>query len=198
MRIKHSVGYFSSYDRGLNYLLDMWPDIRQAVPDATLSVYYGWNSYDNMHSHSPEQMKWKYQMIRKIHDLKSQGVAEFGRVNHQELAKAMRELEVWAYPTGFPEINCITAIKCGASGMIPITTGYAALQETVLEPQHDWGEAIYDEVNNKDVLTDFKARLIKALQDGRPEAERQAKATEYIDKFSWDVIAQAWDKCASA
>lgn len=198
MRKKHSVGYFSSYDRGLNYLLDMWPEIREAVPDATLDIYYGWNSYDKMHSHSPQQMRWKLQIIRELHKLKDQGVTEHGRVDHETLAKAMKQLEVWAYPTGFPEINCITAIKAGAAGLVPITTGYAALQETVLEEQHDWGEAIYDDANNKDVLEDFKKRLIDALLNPRSEAERTKKAKQYVEEFSWEVIAKQWDAvCAS-
>lgn len=197
MRRKHSVGYFSSYDRGLNYLLDMWPDIHAAVPDATLDIYYGWNSYDRMHSGNPQQMKWKWQIIRQLHDLKDMGVTEHGRVNHVELANAMKALEIWAYPTGFPEINCITAIKAGASGMVPITTGYAALQETVLEKQKDWGEAMYDDANNADVINDFKRRLIFALTHPRGEIDRKKKAREYIEKFNWTTIAGDWDKVMS-
>jgi len=42
MRHKHWVIYTSSYDRGLEHLLKMWPDVKKAVPDAELHIFYGW------------------------------------------------------------------------------------------------------------------------------------------------------------
>ena len=188
-RRHHSVGYFSSYDRGLETLLRLWPQVRKEVPDATLDIYYGWDAFDGFHKSNPEMMKWKYQMLRKLHGLKDQGVTENGRVSHHDLARAMQSLEVWAYPTEFPEINCITALKAGKAGLIPVTSGYAALQETILEPQPDYGDFW---ANNEALATDFVHRLVTALEDGRPEGERTAKSVLY-KKFGWEHIAATWD-----
>jgi len=170
----------------------MWPDIKKEVPEAELYWAYGWDSYDKMHSKNPQQMKWKWEMVRKMADV---GCNVLGRLSHEDLALEFQSSSVWAYPTAFPEINCITAIKAGKAGCIPVTTGYAALQETVLEEQKDWGEAMDDD-DNSEVVADFKKRLIAALKEGRTWVERNNKSLEY-NKFSWENIAKDWDSALS-
>jgi glycosyltransferase involved in cell wall biosynthesis len=83
-RIPHRVGWFSSYDRGLDVLLEIWPYIKEKVPDVELHVAYGWNTFDEFHKKNPERMKWKWQMIRKFSEF---DVTEHGRLSHKELAK---------------------------------------------------------------------------------------------------------------
>lgn len=188
-RRKHSVGYYSSYDRGLPCLLHLWPRIKEQVPDATLDIYYGWNSFDQFHKDNPERMKWKWQTIRDLAKLKKEGVTEHGRVSHERLAEVLLETEVWAYPTQFPEINCITALKAGKAGCIPVTSGYAALQETVLEDQPDYAETIYTDKLKQD---EFVERIVKALKEGRNE-EKRAYYSQKYDKYDWSQIAKKWD-----
>ena len=124
MKRKHSAGYFSSYDRGLECLLHLWPKIQ--VPDATLDIYYGWNSFDKMFADNPDGMKWKWGVIRLLSENKERGVTEHGRVSHEELARRMNEIEVWLYPTQFTEIHCITALKTAEADMHQVHTGVAA------------------------------------------------------------------------
>jgi glycosyltransferase involved in cell wall biosynthesis len=83
---KNSVGYFSAYYRGLECLLGMWPKIREQVPDATLDVYYGWESWVALQGEDD----FYERMERRFEELKTQGVTVHGRVSHVELAKAMR------------------------------------------------------------------------------------------------------------
>lgn len=188
-RNPHKVIFGSSADRGLDTLMRLWPEVLKEVPDAELHWYYGWNTFDAFHKKNPVQMKWKYEQVRTMHRL---GVKGGVRLSHDELAKQMLSAGVWAYPTHFPEINCITAIKCGLAGMIPVTSGYAALQETVLEPQPNYGEGM-----TKETEADFVKRLIKALKEGRSEADRQKMAKKYL-KFSWSEIAKVWNEaCVS-
>ena len=186
-RNPYKVIYGSSADRGLECLVELWPEIKKQVPQAELHWYYGWNSFDEFHRQNPQQMKWKYQLIRKMHQA---GVIVHGRVSHEDLAIAFKESSVWAYPTEFPEINCITAIKAGAAGCIPVTSGYAALQDTVLEDEVDYKETIY---NNKPAQKDFIARVVKALKEGRSEKERAKQASKY-SKFYWEKIAGQWNE----
>lgn len=192
-RRSHSVGYYSSYDRGLECLLRLWPAVRKEVPDATLDIYYGWNWFDIIQKNNPEAMKWKLSILKNISKLKSQGVKEHGRVDHTTLADAMLETEVWAYPTQFEEINCMTAIKTGLAGQIPVTSGYAALQETVKEKQKNYCEPDNDLYNNKQRQDEFVAELVTALKEGRTEDERATKAKAYLG-FDWSAIAQQWAK----
>lgn len=163
MKKPYSVGYFSSYDRGLECLLNMWPEIKKQVPEATLDIYYGWNTFDSVHKNNPEQMKWKWSIIRKINEL--DGVSEHGRVDHQTLAKKMREIQVWAYPTEFTEIHCITALKAQEAGCIPVTTNVAALEETVTSDKYMvYTDKIYSDTKSQDLFVTY---VCKALKDSK-------------------------------
>lgn len=184
---KHSVGYFSSYDRGLDVLLSIWPYIVERVPDVTLDVYYGFNTFDKFHSKNPERMKWKWGLIRKFNQF---GVVDHGRVSHEELAKAMQEIQVWAYPTSFPEISCLTAMKAQAAGMVCVTSGYAALQETVKIEE----EEVVNIHDKPEKLEKFAQRVIDALLNPPSDEELKAIKKQVMAEYSWKNVARQWDE----
>lgn len=185
--MNHSVIYASSYDRGLECLLDMWPKIRQLVPDATLDIFYGWNSFDAVHKQNPEQMKWKWQMIRKLHELKSEGVSEHGRLSHEELAQQFKAHKVWAYPTEFDEIHCITALKAQEAGCIPVTTGCYALAETVKD--HTYTVDCTDIYSNEKKQAEFIKQVAAALNSDH--------VVKPVEGVSWKDVAKVWHASVS-
>jgi tetratricopeptide (TPR) repeat protein len=91
---RYSVGYFSSYDRGLHLLLKLWPKIRERVPEATLNIAYGWDSYIAVRGRD----EYYHQMQGLLNALQDEGVTEYGRLSHADLAIKMLETRVWAYP----------------------------------------------------------------------------------------------------
>lgn len=184
MKKLNSVGYFSSYDRGLECLLDMWPQVVNAIPEATLDIYYGWDTFDKVHSKNPEMMRWRFTMTQKIRSLADKGVTENGRVSHQELAKAMDQIKVWAYPTEFTEIHCITALKAQEAGCIPVTTGCYALEETVQD--NTYTVKCEDIYTNVDKQREYVDKLVKALQSNH--------VTKPVDNVDWADVAKIWDK----
>lgn len=176
---KNSVGYFSAYYRGLECLLDMWPAIRKEVPDATLDVYYGWESWVALEGEDDFYVR----MCQKFDSLADQGVTVHGRVSHQELADAMKEIQVWAYPTQFEEIHCITALKAQEAGCYPVVTNVGALKETV---------QCGTKINTKRIYTDeykqekFIQAVVKALQEGLTGTP--------VPGTDWADVAKSWDK----
>lgn len=183
MKRKHSAGYFSSYDRGLECLLNLWVDIRKEVPDATLDIYYGWDTFDKMFAADPMGMKWKWGIIRKLSELKDQGVTEHGRVSHEELAEKMKEIAVWLYPSQFTEIHCITALKTAEAGMHQVHTGVAALMETAPNATIIKGDTIYTDVKQQQ---EFVKAAIKALKNPIPSKPPEGRY--------WNQVAKIWDK----
>jgi glycosyltransferase involved in cell wall biosynthesis len=178
MKRSNSVGYFSAYYRGLEALLAMWPKIREAVPDATLDVYYGWESWVGLQGEDDFYKR----MEQKFKDLSDQGVVVHGRVSHTELAKAMSEIQVWAYPTEFTEIHCITALKAQEAGCYPVTTNVGALAETVQSGTLIKTRKIYtDEYKQQK----FIEAVITALQEGRTGTA--------VPDTDWSNVAQQWD-----
>lgn len=183
MKRKHSVGYFSSYDRGLECLLDMWPKVLEQVPDATLDIYYGWDTFDQAHKKNPVQMKWKWQMIKKMYDV---GAKEHGRVNHEELAKAMKEIQVWAYPTEFTEIHCITALKAQEAGCYPVITEVGALKETVKDGFLVDTAHIYTDEEKQEEFIRCIVRVL--IDDGKFDFKSSVPNRYWLD------VAKVWNK----
>lgn len=173
----YSVGYFSAYYRGLECLLDMWPSIKKEVPDATLDVYYGWESWV---ANEGEDAFYD-RMEEKFAKAESQGVIVHGRVGHDELAKAMNETQVWAYPTEFPEIHCITALKAQEAGCYPVVTSVAALKETVQCGTMIRSRKIYTDEYRQQQFIDAVVDALKKNKTGEP-----VKGVDWLD------VAEEW------
>lgn len=178
-RNPHRMIYTSSYDRGITNLLEVWSDVKKEVPDAELHIFYGWQSFDKIRANDSTAMAEKERIIQLM---KQDGVTEHGRVGHRALNKEFARSKFWVYPSHFPEISCISAMKAQAMGCVPVCTDYAALSETVKD-----GVIVKGLGCEKDVKIQYKDALIKALKE-QPSVD--------IDKeqFGWDKVAQSWSK----
>ena len=178
---KHSVGYFSAYYRGLECLLDMWDrpgGILEQVPDATLDIYYGWESWVGLQGEDD----FYERMEKRFAELADKGVTVHGRVSHEELANAMKQIQVWAYPTEFTEIHCITALKAQEAGCYPVTTNVGALAETVQSGVKIKTRRIYTDQYKQDKFIEAVVDALKNCKTGTP-----TKGTD------WSDVAKQWD-----
>jgi len=175
VREPHRIIYASSYDRGVTLILENWKQIREAVPDAELHLYYGLNTYI---SYLKKGILKDDGFIDKLQILFSQeGVVEHGRVGHKELAKEYAKASIYAYPCTYPgEINCIALTKAIACGCYPITNDFAVLPER--------------NTVGKVVKTDkFISSLITLLRKGDTKIQNEG----YVEANSWKTVAQDWD-----
>jgi glycosyltransferase involved in cell wall biosynthesis len=178
--------YKSSYDRGLEHLLNMWPEIKKEIPEATLDCYYGWNLFDKGYANNPEQMAWKQKMIDLM---KQDGIKEHGRVSKEELDKATANADIWAYPTHFGETNCITALDSQKLGCVPVTMAYAGLNDTVYSGVKLDGFIFIEETKKR-----FIKELIDLWRDKKRYQEEKKKGIEGAKRFAWSNIASEWTK----
>lgn len=181
----NSVGYFSSYYRGAETLLKLWPAIRKEVPDATLDLYYGWEAYLAIAG----ETDFYERMVKLFDKMKGQGVTEHGRVGHAELIKIMKQTQVWAYPTEFPEIFAITAVKANAAHCKPVITEVAALKET--------GGPVATRIKTKRIYFDeySQKKFIKAVVDAlkNPLTKDEIRAQDsWVEQWDWANIAKQW------
>ena len=132
--------YGSSPVRGLEQVLHVWPQIRAAVPDAELRVYYGFPQHVNEQLEKAmgvEQYRLWRQGMEQL--LRQEGVTYVGAVGHAELARAYAAAGFLLYPTRYPETGCITVQKAMASGAIPITSKYTTSVLPFLAKNWDLG-----------------------------------------------------------
>lgn len=189
-RNPHKIIWSSSYDRGLKYILERWPRIRKAVPDATLEPLYGWETFDAIRGNDPKAMAWKQEMLGL---LDQPGIGKARRVGKQELAQHFAEAAVWTYPTDFWEISCITAMRAQALGAIPVCSDYAALGETVQFGIKVPGVTEQGEMPDKvaDKIVDQTIRLLKSDKETQ-DAIRKPMMAWAQKHYTWEAVAKQW------
>ena len=183
---QHKLIWASSYDRGLQHLLKMWPKVIEKYPDATLTIYYGWNLFLTAYRTNPERMDWKERMDKMM---EYKGITHHGRVGRPELKKARETCGIWAYPTDFDEINCMTALECQEDGCVPCVINRAALKETVGS-----GVRVEGDIFDPEVKEEYLKQLLLLMGDEKRWKAEQAKGREFSKGFHWDLIAKQWDE----
>lgn len=121
--------YASSPDRGLDILLEAWPKVYEAHPDATLVITYG------AEANLP-------------------GIINLGAVDEDTMNELYRTSQIWAYPCTGNELYCMTGIKAQAAGCYPLIIPHMALEQTVkygrtTDKEH-FAEALIDLLNKKE------------------------------------------------
>lgn len=184
--------YSSSPDRGLETLLDVWPVARKSIPDAELHCFYGFENWQKSAELSKDENQLK--MVRYLMDKikRTPGVTMHGRVSQSELAREFMRSGVWAYPTGFTETSCITAMEAQAAGCRIVTSPLAALNETV-GPRGQlvagYGTPGYVDTFASAVVLAMAETLGARAVDDREELKRYAR-----ENFGLDALAEEWSE----
>lgn len=190
--------YSSSADRGLDVLLEVWPQIRESVPDAELHVFYGWETFDRAAQVQPHLFEFKARVLAAVENIGGEagGVFLRGRVGQTELYDAFQEARVWSYPTYFTETSCITAMEARAAGVVPVTSDLAALSETVGE--HGLLIDVDENGQPDDVYKDTFVGLVSMLlTDEEAWTRWSEKALEGIERCAWPKRIDDWEALIS-
>lgn len=162
------VAYCSTPFRGLSVLLDLFPRIRSEVPDVELHVFSSLATYQ---IEDPPAFQALYERARAM-----PGVILRGAVGQEELAAALAEMDVLAYPNYFPETFCVIALEAAAAGCEIVTTDLGALRETLLQalgPSHAAAVDLLPFALERSFATpnDYMSHLVSADEMGEPYAE---------------------------
>lgn len=130
---------------------------------------------------------WKEQVLQMM---KQDGIIYHGRVGHEELHNEMAKSGVWAYPTDFEEISCITGMKAQALGAVPVVTNFAALEETVKN-----GFRVDVDIRTIEGQDEYINTLINVLKDPKKQEEVRGQMMAWAKKyFLWSEVANKWDQ----
>jgi len=187
----------SSPDRSISAFIEGFKKVKEQVPEAKAKWAYGWGIFDIVHGNDQQVMKWKNDIEKQIEE--TDGLEALGRISHGEVAKLYNEATVFGYPTEFAEIHCISAVKAQAAGAIPVTTDFAALNETV---QH--GFKIHSDKNKDNWCPPYKHdfslennidkwvdTVVKTLK-GEYNVDINNMREWAVDTYDWDKIAKLW------
>lgn len=176
----------SSPDRSWPILLDVWPKIKEQVPEAELHLFYGFRNWELAAQEDPKQQDLISLLRKRISEMRSLGVIFHDRVGQEELAEEFLSSGVWVYPTWFSETSCLSAMEAQAAGCRMVTSSIAALNETAGDRakliQGDWTTPEYQE--------QFVKECVLALKN-EDDSDR-AKLQEYSKNFDFDNLAKDW------
>jgi len=193
----HKVMYISRPERGLLVLLDMWPQIRKAVPDLELVLC----SYE--HPAADQQMAPLLAEIdRRVKAL--EGIRFAGALTKIELYRELLQSKALVYPSTFPEISCIAAIEAMACGTPVVASAYCALKETVgMEPDlrgAPGGILIPGIPGSPEYIAAYiegLQRLLGSDTSAWMGLSEQGRARAY-NHYTWRGIAEEWQQLFEA
>jgi glycosyltransferase involved in cell wall biosynthesis len=192
--------YSSAPSRGLQTALDTWPAIRARVPGATLHLFYGFESWEQVAKLEHDQAAFPLIAAMKRQIADTEGIVYHGKVDPARLAQGFRTAGVWAYPCSFQETSCITAMQAQAAGLRIVSSALAALPETVGErgvlltqdPLSEEYRAAFVEATSAALLA---AQTDEGLQPLRDYAEQhfdlERLSQEFVARFRQLILQQA-------
>lgn len=178
--------YSSSPDRGLWYLLQIWPQLRKKYKNATLSICYGTEQWTNA-------LKWSHgrigEMALEIENLlKQPGIKNLGKIGQDRLATLQLEADAWLYPfdpMSPTETGCITAVENAAAGN-PIFTTDADCMDS------EFGE-IGNIIPLPIEVDRFVENIIDVLEDTDYLEYQRRTARKFAEERDWGLISKKWE-----
>lgn len=172
------LAYCSTPFRGLDRLLDVFPTVRQAIPDVRLKIFSDMKVYQG----DDAPYAQFYERAQTM-----EGVEHVGSVGQYRLADELAECTALAYPCTFPETYCIVAAEAVAAGATPIVTPLGALPE-VLDTA-----AIY---TTSDGYGKTLVNILQAMKDQpwKFAINRASASLRFRQERSWPARADEWEE----
>lgn len=185
-KIKNQAIYCSAPDRGLDYLLDMWPEIKERVPDAKLVITGSFSLWGVSEEENNRIFKEIYDKVSKLKD-----VTVFKRLPKRELAKLQAESEVMLYPTDFNEMFCISALECYAVGTPIISSKKAAIVERVKDGEN--GFLISLPYKSSAYRKEFIDKACYFLKNQNIKDTFSKNALDSSSNMNFEQLAKEWE-----
>lgn len=169
LKKRNSFIYTSCSVRGLLRLVEIWKDILQELPDATL----------NISSYLEFPLNEQDRLIQTIIDKFPDTIKHLGQLNQTELYNVMGVSEYWLYPCSFQETSCITAMEMLMSEVICLYYPIAGLTDTL----GNYGIKV-SENTEIETIVNLSEKQKKILR---------TNGKEYALTCSWKHRAEEWN-----
>jgi glycosyltransferase involved in cell wall biosynthesis len=178
--------YTSTPFRGLDVLLTAFPLIRAKLTGVRLRIYSSMGIYGV--PEADDEFRVLYELAKCLPD-----VEYVGALPQKQLADAMMQADIFAYPSTFAETSCISCMEAMAAGTFMVTTSLGALPETAA------GFAVMLEdkpLRHPSFLaTEYAHTLVSAVANLDPQetARRRIEQIQYASEhYTWARRASEW------
>lgn len=199
-RDPHRIVYCSSPDRGLHWLLEMFPKIRKQVPQATLKVYYKvdpWIAntkgiwYQGGMQRLGNRARYVQESLGRLGKNGEKGVTLVGPISNVAMAKELMAARVLAYPCDtirFTEGFSVSILDACAAGCVPVISDCDAIGSVYKDVAHIIPGLPAD---NRE---EWVRTLVSVLSGDSKWNGVITRAKAYTKKFTRQLRAAQWEK----
>lgn len=178
--------YTSRPERGLDVLLELWPELRRRRPELTLGIAHYANPEADAH------MRDYLDTLRRLAE-GLPGVELLGPLTKRELCRELARAALLVYPSTFPEVSCISALEAAACGTPVVASRYCALKETVAD--QETGVLVPGDPRTEAYQQAFAAAVLSLLEDEERKAQLGRAARRRVEaRHQWRDIAAEWEQ----
>lgn len=193
--------FCSSADRGLHWALQVFPEVKKAVPEASLKIFYHFQegSILSIEPNSPHDHPHVIEMSNRlrycknaIKKMKHLGVEHVGSVSVNTLRKEMSDASLLLFPVdtvAFTEGFSLSIMQAHASGAIPAISSTDCLGSIYKN-----SGCIMVDAPIGDNLQEYTKQVIRALTDQNFANETRQKCLEFSKNYLWCDIAKKMEQ----
>lgn len=175
-KVPNRLIFTSVPDRGLDVLAEIYPQIKERVPDVSLVVtsdYRLWGAADPCNNRFAQMF------------LRADGVQFLGAVPRKRLIEEQLKAQIHLYPCVYQELFCIAVAESQVAGAFPITSSMGALETT------NMGTLLGEAINKQDFIESAADALNCPVGLAEMQASVKKKA---IERFSLPNILKQWQE----
>lgn len=194
---KNQFVYNASATKGMIPLVDeIWPRIRERLPQAQLSIIGGY--YRFREGATPDAQENVVQKYAERQDLKENGITFTGVIPQTEIANILAKSWMMLYPGAFPETFGISSLESLLYKTPLVTTRFGALEETALDLacyHIDYAiepNSLFPHIDKNAQIERFLETFFAAYNNPYLHQQKQNYCDVVKDIAGWDTVALQW------
>lgn len=194
---KNHFVYNASATKGMIPLVDdIWPRIKQLIPQARLSIIGGYYRFrDGAPPDAQENTVAKYASRQ---DLKDLDITFTGVIPQYEIAEILANAWMMLYPGAFPETFGISSLESLLYNTPLVTTKFGALEETAVDQacyKIDYAiepNSLFPQINKTQQVLKFVETVLRAYHNPYLHQQKQQYCDVVKDVAGWNTVALQW------
>ena len=179
--------YNASVTKGMIPLLEeVWPRVKDMIPDAKLKVVGGYYNFDEDYH---DEFKDKYLDMKDEYNAKYD--IEFtGVITQEEVANIMVEATYFLYPNIYPETFGISVTEALNYNTVMIGYNFGALEE--IAPDDTSYKVEFHHEYHESSLSNLLNQVSLAYNDDYLRQQKQYACNKYKPFLGWNIVALQW------
>jgi glycosyltransferase involved in cell wall biosynthesis len=193
-RETHAAVWCSSPDRGLHRLLEIWPDVRKRVSDASLKICYRFEPWyerfkDDL-SKTGQRARYIAEVFRRLGTDGQNGVWQLGAIPNHMMTNLLGGSGVLPYtcdPMTFTEGFSVAIMDACAAGVVPIISDVDAIGDIYKGIAHVIPGRPAD---NKEAWVNA---IVRAMTEPEWASEITTRAKVFSKSFERQNVTELWE-----